>query len=58
MIQDNRLRFLADLCRVAEPRIVSKLLQMRDPAHGITPLGHAVAWGYYLATKILVEAAK
>ena len=57
-MQESKLAVLTHLCDKAPPETLSHQLQGRDPVHGVTPLGHAVAWGYLPEAAGLVKACK
>ena len=57
-VQESKLAVLRHLCDKGPPEALSQQLQERDPLHGVTPLGHAVAWGYLPEAAALVKACK
>lgn len=59
-MQENKWSFLNSLCCSLHKDLplLARLLQGRDPSHGITPLGYAVAWDYFDEAKVLVKACK
>ena len=57
-VQESKVAVLTHLCDKAPPETLSQQLQERDLLHGVTPLGHAVAWGYLPEAAALVKACK
>lgn len=57
-VQDNREAFVLNFCQAAPPKVMMRQLLERDKSYGLTPLGHAVAWGYKTITNMLLHACR
>ena len=60
-MQDNRADYVAayhQAVAMGLDKVIEIQLQQRDPVHGITALGHAVAWGYQDVIKELLKCCK